>query len=124
MVNVNIKYRKLQNQVITNQIRYNIESLNKHITHVEDIASNIQNEVECNLYDNKIDKNEKISLIKTLKESINQLPCIATAGVYFEPDTVVKNQDEVIFFAYKDVNNNLKFIDENKNKIWVNIYGY
>ena len=48
MVNVNVKYRELQNQVITNQIRYNIESLNKHITHIEDIASNLQNEIAGN----------------------------------------------------------------------------
>lgn len=117
MVNVNIKYRKLQNQVITNQIRYNIEALNKHITHIEEIASNLQNEVEGDLYDNRIDKNEKISVIKALKEAINQLPCIATIGIYFEPDTVVKNQESTIFFTYKDLKNNIKFIDENSAKL-------
>ena len=117
MVNVNVKYRKLQNQVINNQIRYNIEALNKHITHVEEIASNLQNEVEGDLYDNRIDKNEEISVIKALQESVNKLPCIATIGIYFEPDTVVKNQESTIFFTYKDSNNNIKFIDENSAKL-------
>ena len=55
MVNVNIKYRELQNQVITNQIHYHIESVNTQIAQVEDIASNIQNTIEGNLYDDRID---------------------------------------------------------------------
>ena len=59
MVNVNIKYRELQNQVITNQIHYHIESVNTQIAQVEDIASNIQNTIEGNLYDDRIDSKEK-----------------------------------------------------------------
>ena len=117
MVNVNIKYRKLQNQVITNQIHYNIESINTHIAHVEDIASNIQNTVEGYLYDNRIDSKEKTAILNDLKESINELPCIATAGVFFEPDTVTKNKNKVIILAYKDSNNNIKIADENDIKL-------
>ena len=117
MINVNIKYRELQNQVITNQIRYNIESINKHIAHIEDTASNIQNTVEGNLYDNRIDSNEKNAIINDLKEAINDLPCIATAGVFFEPKTVVKNKNKVIILAYKDSNNNTHIVDENDIKL-------
>ena len=117
MINVNIKYRELQNQVITNQIRYNIESINKHIAHIEDTASNIQNTVEGNLYDNRIDSNEKNAIINDLKEAINDLPCIATAGVFFEPKTVVKNKNKVIILAYKDSNNNTHIADENDIKL-------
>ena len=117
MVNVNKKYRNLQNQVITNQIRYNIESINAHIAHVQDLASNIQNTVEGNLYDNRIDAKEKSIIINDLKESFNELPCIATAGVFFEPNTVIKDKDKVIFLAYKDSNNNLKIADENDIKL-------
>ncbi|MBO6272018.1 response regulator [bacterium] len=128
MVNVNVKYRELQNRVITNQIRYNIESLNKHITHIEEIASNLQNDVEGNLYDDKYNENDKKAIIKSLKESINALPCIATAGVFFEPNSVIKNKSDVFVFAYKDSNNHINLIDENnvklKNYDYLNSYLY
>ena len=117
MINVNIKYRELQNQVITNQIRYNIESLNKHITQIEEIASNLQNDIEGNLYDDKYDNTDKDSITKSLKESIKSLPCIATAGVFFEPNTVIKSKSDVLLLGYKDSNNQIKFIDENNIKL-------
>lgn len=117
MVNVNTKYRELQNKVITNQIHYNIESINTHIAHVEDLASNIQNTVEGGLYDNRIDNKEKAAIINDLKKAINELPCIVTAGVFFEPDTVIKNKNKVIFLAYKDSKNNTKIADENDKKL-------
>ena len=117
MINVNVKYRELQNQVITNQIRYNIESLNKHITQVEEIASNLQNSVEGYLYDDKIDKNDKEFISKSLEETIRELPCIATAGVFFEPETVIKNKKTVFIFAYKKQNNYINLIDENSVKL-------
>lgn len=117
MVNVNIKYRDLQNQVITNQIHYNIETLNKHIAYVEDVASNLQNAVESTLHDVKIDEKERAFIIKNINKTVNALPCIATAGVFFEPNTVVKDKNEVLFFAYKDLNDNIKFIDENQAKL-------
>ncbi|MBR6298863.1 MAG: HAMP domain-containing protein, partial [Candidatus Gastranaerophilales bacterium] len=117
MVNVNIKYRELQNQVITNQIHYHIESVNTQIAQVEDIASNIQNTIEGNLYDDRIDSKEKAAIIDDLKKAINELPCIATAGVFFEPDTVIKNKNKVVVLTYKDSKNNTKTTDENDIKL-------
>lgn len=117
MLNVNIKYRELQNQVITNQIHYHIESINTQIAQVEDLASNIQNTVEGNLYDNRIDSKEKTTIINDLKEAINELPCIATVGVFFESDTVIKNKNKAIVLAYKDSKNNTKTADENDIKL-------
>lgn len=117
MANVNIKYRELQNQVITNQINYHIEKINKLIANVEDVATNLQNSVESVLRDDKIDEKEKVFIINDLKKSVNALPCFASAGVFFEPNTVVKNKSNVIFFAYKDSNNKIKFKDENQTKL-------
>jgi len=114
MINVNVKYRDLQNEVITNQIHYHIEKINKHIANVEDVATNLQNEFESRLRDDKIDEKEKAFIIKDLKKSVNALPCFASAGVFFEPNTVVKKKSHVIFFAYKDSNNTIKFKDENQ----------
>ena len=117
MANVNVKYRDLQNEVITNQIHYHIEKINKHIANVEDITTNLQNSVESSLRDDKIDVKEKSSIIKDLKKSVNALPCFASAGVFFEPNTVVKKKKHVIFFAYKDSNNTIKFKDENQAQL-------
>ena len=117
MVNVNVKYRELQNEIITNQIHYSIEKINKHIANVEDVASNLQNAVESTLHDGKIDKKEKEFIINDLKTSVNTLPCFASAGIFFEPDTVVKRNRNVIYFAFKDSNNSIKFADENQAKL-------
>ncbi len=117
MVNVNVKYRELQNEIITNQIHYSIEKINKHIANVEDVASNLQNSVESTLHDGRIDKKEKEFIINDLKTSVNTLPCFASAGIFFEPDTVVKRNRNVIYFAFKDSNNSIKFADENQAKL-------
>ena len=117
MVNVNKKYRNLQNLVITNQIRYNIEAINTHIAHVQDLASNIQNTVEGNLYDNRIDGKEKKVIINDLKNAVKELTCMVTAGVFFEPNTVIKDKNKVIILAYKDSDNNIKIADENDIKL-------
>ncbi len=117
MINVNIKYRELQNQVITNQIHYHIEKINKHIANVEDVAANLQNSVESVLRDDKIDEKEKVFIKNDLKKSVNSLPCFASAGVFFEPNTVVKNKKNVVFFAYKDSDDRIKFKNESQAKL-------
>ena len=117
MVNVNIEYRTLQNSAIKNQLHYYIEVMNKNITLAEDVAANLQSAVESTLYDSKISKKEKLFITKSLNKAINSLPYITTAGVFFEPNTVAKNTDHIMFLADKDAQNKIHFIDETQAKL-------
>ena len=115
MVNVNIKYRKLQNAAIKNLIHYNIELINKNIAYVEDVTANLEKVVEGSIHNNKL-TNDKIALIvKNIEKTTQKLPYIVTAGVFFEPNTVIKDNKNVLFFAYKN-GSDINFIDENNAK--------
>ena len=102
MGNVNSEYRTLQNSAIKNQLHYYIELMNKNITLAEDVAANLQSAVGSTLYDLKISEKEKLYITKNLNKAVNTLPFITTAGVFFEPDTVIKDKKGVMFLVNKD----------------------
>ena len=128
MGNVNIEYRNLQNSAIKNQLHYDIELMNKNIALVEDVTASLQSSVESTLYDGKISEKEKSYIRKNLNKTVTSLPYITTAGVFFEPDTIVKDKDSPMFLVDKDSKNELHFLDENQAKLhnydYLNEYWY
>lgn len=117
MGNVNSEYRTLQNSAIKNQLHYYIELMNKNITLAEDVAANLQSAVGSTLYDLKISEKEKLYITKNLNKALNTLPFITTAGVFFEPDTVIKDKKGVMFLVNKDKKNKVHFIDEKQAEL-------
>lgn len=116
MGNVNIEYRTLQNFAIKNQLHYYIELMNKNIALAEDVTASLQSAVESTIYDSKITEKEKVHIRKSLNKTVTALPFITTAGVFFEPNTIVKDENSMMFLIDKDSNNNDIFYDGNQAK--------
>ena len=117
MGNVNIEYRTLQNSAIKNQLHYYIELMNKNIALAEDVTASLQSAVESTIYDSEITEKEKLLIRKTLNKTITSLPFVTTAGVFFEPNTIIKNKDSLMFLVDKDSNNKVIFYDESQAKL-------
>ena len=116
MGNVTIEYRTLQNSAIKNQLHYYIELMNKNIALVEDVTASLQSAVESTIYDSKITEKEKLHIRRSLDKTVTSLPFITTAGVFFEPNTIIKNKDSLMFLVDKNSKNKVIFYDENQAK--------
>ena len=117
MLNVNKEYRELQNKAIKSQMHYNIELMNKNIALVEDVTASLQSAVESTVYDSKITEKEKSHIRKSLNKTVTSLPFVTTAGVFFEPNTIEKNKDSLMFMVDKDSENNVIYYDDDRAKI-------